>query len=372
MAWSYRKRIKIIPGVHLNFSKRGISTSIGIKGTSLNFSSSGTRLNSNFLGFSNSYRLSGSSSSISSQSYPEPQPFYTELSDNIFSADVHEITSQNMAGIKESILIAQQQKAELKTDLKKIKKSLSFTKTKKLASYIFIYGLVNKSVILKLNKDINAQKEALKETQIIIDNSAVNIEIQFDDPSRRKYEQLQDSFKNLSTSQKIWDITRAHFQDRVAARSSASTLVNRKNARIGFKSLSIIRSNYEAIYFQNVNGADFYFYPTFILMYKNDQNFAIIGLDELNITFSPVNFTETGTVPRDSKVIRKTWAKVNKNGTPDKRFKNNYQIPVVRYGRLSFSSGNGINEEYQISNFEFAQDFAYLFQEYKSLCKELP
>ncbi|WP_238590569.1 DUF4236 domain-containing protein [Chryseobacterium cucumeris] len=24
MAWSYRKRIKVIPGVHLNFSKRGI------------------------------------------------------------------------------------------------------------------------------------------------------------------------------------------------------------------------------------------------------------------------------------------------------------------------------------------------------------
>lgn len=90
MAWSYRKRIKIIPGVHLNFSKRGISTSIGVKGMSVNLSSSGTRLNTNFSGFSNSYRLSGSSSpKTPSQSYPEPQPFYTELSDNIFSTDVH-------------------------------------------------------------------------------------------------------------------------------------------------------------------------------------------------------------------------------------------------------------------------------------------
>lgn len=372
MAWSYRKRIKIIPGVHLNFSKRGISTSIGVKGMSVNLSSSGTRLNTNFSGFSNSYRLSGSSSPrASSQSYPESQSFYTELSDNIFSADVHEITSQNMAGIKESILMAQQQKAELKTDLKKIKKALTFTKTKKVASYIFIYGLVNKNIVQQINEDINAQKEALKETQIVINNSAVNIDIQFDDPSKRKYEQLQHSFKNLTTAHKVWDITGAHFQDRVAARSSASTLVNRKDARIGFKSLPIITSNYEAIYFQNVNGADLYFYPTFILMYRNDQNFAIIGFDELNFTFSSVNFTETSTVPRDSKIIRKTWAKVNKNGTPDKRFKSNYQIPVVQYARLKFSSGTGVNEEYQISNFEFAQEFANSFQEYKSLCKEL-
>ena len=372
MAWSYRKRIKIIPGVHLNFSKRGISTSIGVKGMSVNLSSSGTRLNTNFLGFSNSYKLSGSSSPRTSpQSYPELQPFYTELSDNIFSADVHEITSQNMSGIKESILMAQQQKTELKKDLKKIKKALTFTKTKKVVSYIFLYGLVNKNIVQQINEDINAQKEALKETQIVIDNSAVNIDIQFDDPSKRKYEQLQHSFKNLTTAHKVWDITGAHFQDRVAARSSASTLVNRKDARIGFKSLPIITSNYEAIYFQNVNGADLYFYPTFILMYRNDQNFAIIGFDELNVTFSSVSFTETSTVPRDSKVIRKTWAKVNKNGTPDKRFKSNYQIPVVQYARLRFSSINGINEEYQISNFEFAQEFANSFQEYKSLCKEL-
>ncbi|MEN4760769.1 DUF4236 domain-containing protein [Chryseobacterium sp. C39-AII1] len=45
MGWSYRKRIKIIYGVHLNISKRGISTAIGKRGASVNFSSSGTRVN---------------------------------------------------------------------------------------------------------------------------------------------------------------------------------------------------------------------------------------------------------------------------------------------------------------------------------------
>ena len=133
----------------MNISKRGISTSIGIKGASINFGSSGTRLNTNVLGFSNSNTFSGSSQQ--KRSHPEPQPIFTELSDNIFSADVHEITSQNMAGIKESILVAQKQKAELLADLHKIKNALSFTKTKKLASYIIIYGLINKQIVLKLN-----------------------------------------------------------------------------------------------------------------------------------------------------------------------------------------------------------------------------
>lgn len=203
MAWSYRKRIKIVPGVHLNFSKRGISTSIGVKGASLNFSSSGTRLNTNVLGFSNSYQISGSSSSRFPQ--PQSQPlfvpdYHRTLSDNIFSADVHEITSQGMSGIKESILVAQRQKIELERDLKKIKKALSFSKTKKIASYILIYGFINKKVVETINQDINAQKEAIIETKIVIENSAINIDVQFDDPTKRKYERFYNAFKNLSTS----------------------------------------------------------------------------------------------------------------------------------------------------------------------------
>ena len=35
MAWSYKKRIKVAPGVHLNISKSGVSTSMGSKGMSI-------------------------------------------------------------------------------------------------------------------------------------------------------------------------------------------------------------------------------------------------------------------------------------------------------------------------------------------------
>lgn len=44
MGWNYRKRVKIFPGVHLNFSKRGISTSIGPKGAKVTIGPKGTFL----------------------------------------------------------------------------------------------------------------------------------------------------------------------------------------------------------------------------------------------------------------------------------------------------------------------------------------
>ena len=50
MAWKYRKRIKIAPGVTINFSRSGVSTTIGPKGASVNIGKNGTYLNTGIPG----------------------------------------------------------------------------------------------------------------------------------------------------------------------------------------------------------------------------------------------------------------------------------------------------------------------------------
>lgn len=371
MAWSFRRRIKIIPGVHLNFSKSGITTSVGVKGASMTFGKSGTYLNTSvpILGIYNRQKLSGSDTNPTPEIHIPQQ--LTELSDNIFSADIQEITSQNMQGVKEAIILAHQQRKELKTDLLKIQATLGASKLKLTLSYILLYGLIKKTIAENIKIDIQAQKEAIKQTKEQIENCFVKLDIDFDPEFKEKYNKLVESFKKLTTSQKIWDVTSAHYQDRVATRSSASTIVKKRDVKFAMKSLPDIKSDYEALYFQNANGADLYFYPSFIVMYSSKTSFALIGLDEISLYQSYVRFTETGTVPRDSKVIDKTWAKVNKNGTPDKRFKGNYQIPVVRYGEISLSTSTGLNEEYEFSNYEFTEDFGRAFGDYQQTIKSL-
>lgn len=44
MAIRFRKSIKLAPGVRLNISKSGVSTSVGGKGATANFSKRGTRV----------------------------------------------------------------------------------------------------------------------------------------------------------------------------------------------------------------------------------------------------------------------------------------------------------------------------------------
>lgn len=67
MAWNYRKRIKIAPGVHVNLSKGGMSTSIGPKGAKVTFGKNGAFLHTSIpgTGLYSRTKLSGKSSSRS-------------------------------------------------------------------------------------------------------------------------------------------------------------------------------------------------------------------------------------------------------------------------------------------------------------------
>ncbi|WP_185151672.1 hypothetical protein [Chryseobacterium sp. SN22] len=53
-------------------------------------------------------------------------------------------------------------------------------------------------------------------------------------------------------------------------------------------------------------------------------NLPSLEIDELNFHDTYTRFTETSGVPRDAKIIDQTWAKVNKNGTRDRKFNSNY------------------------------------------------
>lgn len=51
------------------------------------------------------------------------------------------------------------------------------------------------------------------------------------------------------------------------------------------------------------------------------------------------------------------WRYINKDGSPDRRFNNNYQIPVVLYGELWLRSLSGLNMVLQTSRPEAANEF---------------
>ena len=78
MGVSFRKRVKIAPGDNLNFSKSGVSASVGPKGAKLNVGKKGTYLNTSIpgTGIYSRQKISGSqhSNNISNQQSQSSTP----------------------------------------------------------------------------------------------------------------------------------------------------------------------------------------------------------------------------------------------------------------------------------------------------------
>lgn len=83
MAIRFRKRIKLMPGVHINLSKSGISTTVGPRGASVNVGKKGTYLTTSIPGTGISARTKltngktrGAPKAVrSSETAPKPSPF---------------------------------------------------------------------------------------------------------------------------------------------------------------------------------------------------------------------------------------------------------------------------------------------------------
>jgi hypothetical protein len=91
-----------------------------------------------------------------------------------------------------------------------------------------------------------------------------------------------------------------------------------------------------------------YLFPDRILVFGSD-GLGAISYSDIRFAIEKTRFIEDGGVPRDSVVVDRTWRYVNKNGTPDRRFNSNREIPICLYEEVNLSSQSGLNEVFQLS-----------------------
>jgi hypothetical protein len=107
------------------------------------------------------------------------------------------------------------------------------------------------------------------------------------------------------------------------------------------------------------------FLPSDVII-KKGTKYVAYSYNQLTVYSSTTNFIERDPVPRDAEIVRYTWQYVNKNGTADKRFNNNRQIPVCRYGLVHFMVGQELSIELHTSNKLVAENVGNAYKLYKS------
>jgi hypothetical protein len=365
----FRKRVKLFPGVTLNFSKTGISTTIGVPGASVNFNKKGTFLNTGIpgTGLYDRKRIGGRQkprlSNPKFQQYETPPPnLISDLGTELKSTEnVEETTTEGLQELRDTLLACYEEKAELAKESIKARSALRTSQVILVLSYVLLIGFIVKW--FKKNRD--EKKDYVADLEKLRADCYVNIDINTGEEIERYFLQLLESYKVLITCEKIWDITSASKIDRIAARSAVSESITRKQVDFGLGNLDIIRSRFDALHFEHYNGGDLYIYPAFMVIVDNSGKFGLIDIREVECNFIAQKFVEEEGVPSDSRVIDYTWAKVNKDGSPDRRFKDNYQLPVCLYGNIELRSSTGLNESYSFSNYDKAEQFSMAFKTYQ-------
>lgn len=204
-------------------------------------------------------------------------------------------------------------------------------------------------------EESTAKRAELEEQERL---SRLQTQIELPDGVNKAFHRMNDEFAVLTKCDRIWDTVGQRNTNRVAERTTATRVVERKPVRFQLGRCELIESEWKVPHLENANGGDIYFYPAFALYFVSSDNFALLEYKDIELEFSVSRFIEEETLPGDTTIVGQTWAKANKDGSPDKRFNGNYQIPIAQYGKISITSATGMNEEYMVSNAERAQAFS--------------
>lgn len=362
-----------MPGVTLNFSRSGISTTVGVPGASINLGKKGAYLNTGIpgTGLYDRKRIGGSKkragagtkavSAYSGSSYPssfsDPAGIKREVSTG---RGVSGLTTPGLESLRETLESCLRERYDIRKEILRAEKALKRSRFWLTLSRIFLIGFF----ISFFRRNKEEDEAYIQELHQQLHDCVVDLDIHTDEDIFSAFADLSAAYEQLLSCGKVWDVTGWLKVDQLTTRSGIAEKMIRKPVALRFADPEIIRSRFKALHFQNANGGDMYLYPAFAVITSSSGFFGVKDIRELNISFQTHDYPEEGTVPEDAQIVGNTWAKVNKDGTPDRRFRDNYAIPVCRYGILHFTSSAGLNEIYCLSNAEKAADFNRAFSAY--------
>lgn len=164
------------------------------------------------------------------------------------------------------------------------------------------------------------------------------------------YGRLTEGYDGLNGCAAKWHIEAGGAIQSLTAwkrNAGASHLVNRKSTTLAYTLPSVIKSNVTPPAL-HVGRQVMFFMPDIVLV-QDGSRVGAVSYADLNVRWQDSMFIETERVPSDAKIVDHTWKHPNKSGGPDRRFKDNRQIPICLYETMHLTSNSGVNELVEFS-----------------------
>lgn len=356
MPFYLRDYVKAGP-LRFNLSKSGVGVSMGVRGLRVGTGPRGHYLHAGRNGIYYRTSLNGKSS-------PKPaveRPRIPELSPNVPAAADDTVMVEIESG--DVLAMTDGSSAELLDDLNDKQRRWRFSTMLGLmgciAALVVTFGagapgtmaLAAAAIASGTGWGIGKWIDGQRRVAILL--------VDLDPDARTRFEAATGAFDELVRCVGKWhlasegQVTSATIRKRNAG---ADQLVRRQPIALDYRLPAILRCNLTPPAIP-VGKQWLYFLPDAVLVEDRGQ-FGAVTYDELKIAIEASQFIEEEAVPADAVVVGQTWKYPNRDGGPDRRFKDNHKIPICLYETLRVTSVGGLNEAVQLSRCGVAHGFA--------------
>jgi hypothetical protein len=325
MGFYIRKSVRVGP-IRFNLSKSGLGMSAGVKGFRVGAGPRGNYIHAGRGGFY--YRASLPSGRT------RPQPVQAERPVTVGSDGLTEIESGSVLQMTDTSADA------LLGELNEKHTKPQFAPWCFLAAFLLIipFGALGLVIGFLVALAVVQWDRVRRATVLLYD---------LDEEARGRYQKLHDAFDGLASCAGTWHLEAEGATRDQKRHAGANTLIRRKRVRLVKQPPGAVRTNIE-VPTVPAGRQTLCFFPDRLLVFDKG-GVGAVSYSALDVDASPSQFIESETVPSDATVVGQTWRYVNKSGGPDKRFKDNRQIPICAYEALTLKSTTGLNEAFQLS-----------------------
>lgn len=357
MAWI--NRTEIAPGIYLDLSKVGVSTTIGVRGSSLTHHGQYVNTGIPGTGFYERTKLVHTHQAHAPLSYASADPqtahantlvvaiamaigvFCISLAFSflegcivwavfvvllIFVATISGMAGDKSKEVDHSLWIykAKATLPKLQGETKEVLKN--FIDCYELASQIEYETKVVNALEEKLRGASNAKLEQLlwehqsklEELNRQLADVQIDVDAPLTDEEKEAYGKVCDAFEQAMHSAYTWFVAPSNYGS--PAKPHVQTIGKRRRASAYVGVFDYLKSNFD-VPVLDAGDTQYYIYPKFVIKASNVCEFEVYPLTPSAITVSIVKYA-------------------NGDGSPDKRHTNNKLVPVYQYGCINFDLGN--------------------------------
>jgi hypothetical protein len=189
----------------------------------------------------------------------------------------------------------------------------------------------------------------------------ITITYEFEDEKANIFKQIISAFNNLASNKNVWvliDSRSIHGSHESKLNAGAGNLISRSDVQVGEGKPPWVNTNID-VPVLNARKQTLYMMPDGIFVY-DDKGVGFVEYEDVSVSDNTTRFIEEHP-PSDAKIVDRTWKHPNKNGGPDRRFKDNYEIPICLYGELKIKSKSGMFFYLMTSKHDSASKFNFEF-----------